>query len=822
MSLKPVEITQAKAFYAEQKAMIDTQSPRVCLPMRAFNKWISAFGGTPLTTAEFNGASDDELRAHFYSLPWPGVDKVVTAPVSPVAQTQPIDAAEEDQFLSAARYQMNAPKDSFLEFLVDTIGEFYPDLSLNTMREAFTKLLSVTQNYNSDLIAGEGKPITHAQMNAWLQAQTGSTYVCGALAFWNVLERIGMSCTNVPSGKPGKQVLCYEKGNKKLFMWDRYMVHSAWANDVEASAEEVAAFIGDLKFKGRFITYKPISHEAYRMAFMYLCSYKLTCSKDAPLTCDPIKPPVRGSTFKLPTAGDITSSIIDIITTAISAGSLKGPDAITAFENIARFIDTKVDQALLSQAILELDEATQDAYDYAKGVATELEKVKVMSAAERCDALEETVGSTGVAANAIRCLKDARDIRNATDANALVNHGVGSVTGHNMPEWVDTYHKGAMIVHYLLTRGLSIDETTKFNVYGIAYGHMTPVLNKLRYPGAPVSNMVFIDNHKATGSTEIFTSGDVHSHEEKGVWIIDDTDSHNLPQSYARNFPKYTGDHHKIELFVKNDCPMIVSKLKFKHFVTDDHLALWRRILYEDTQDYSWQLVKFGRLHNDECFLIGMKEPNSDCFDNLSGDIATVAHAIEVSNDIIMKWQIAGQRAGSVRPGYDEPLTMGHLWKTVVLALPVCWSWYVQYDPSNVEMQSVVEQEEQVIKSKIKYRSDDTDVGRPSPTNADVKVHDLPKRENVVYADGTKLAVGGTIKLGFGCSPELQEQIFSREVVEVKWIGDAVTGKWEASKKAVRRGNVLIPEPKPKAAVVPKAARIPKPTVPVPKTRRGK
>lgn len=813
-----VEIEAAKEWFMKNKSKVDDDEQISKVSFGIFARHALALGhNINSRRSEYTDADLAGKRRIFYSVPGTGLKPpVVEVPEDEEEEEEEEDEEEEDEevsLASALTYSLGTGVDDaeVSEFIAH-ISTKYSDREFGLLRRLCGVVHKKTQDIPAELKLGKPHPISLAQYGTWKRNLEGNASVVGPYQLWNILERLGVTCTSQLSRVPGKEYLQYERNGIKLNLYDRFMVHTNYATDTEATNDEVNTFCKNLKFKGKDITYKRIPLEGYRMAFAFLSVFRVNLRKDESATCAIIG---GGAKVTLPNFDDCISNVVENIRVAFQEGKIRGNSHQEIFENIASYAAKKITGSSATAFAEGIDIATEDVYDTIRKYMVAFKSVSGNTRQMKGRLLEQKFAAKGKAEEACAALKTARDVRNATPCNEMVNHGVGSLRGHNLPEWFDTYIKGQQMVTWATERA-EVTKDTKITVYGVAYGHMVPLFTALRIQGANKSNLQFFDNKKATNSTETFINTTVHEHNREGSWVFDDTDSHNLPTGSPYDAKVTSGDHLKVSRFFETRSPVVISKVKLANFRTREHMVAWEQLLAK--HDYDVELVKFGRLHNDECFLVATATRQTTSIGTLRADIYSVSLCVEVANAIITKFQLNGLRAGCRRPSDDlkrDCPTLGEIWRGLVSALPVNWSWYAD-EVMSIDFKSSVVMKEEERMEGMKFDDDAEDVLFPdawTPTgNPEMVVephHQKPKMTHIIYEHGFIYACDGS-PLGYGATDDLENKIRGREVTCVKWDNPSMMWqpytppKTKKPKKETSTSKAPVASPaEPKSTVVP-------------------
>lgn len=739
---------------------------------------------------EWERASEDYRVAKIKSL-LNGDDDDATAD----DQSDSDDDVDDDEpngavsLASVAAFLLGASdKTSVAYRFVNVLSKEFANTDFSEIRKLCTRLGKM-QELPDDEPFGNLNVINNVMYDEWAESQKGATLTLSPLSLWNILERIGKGCVIRRSINPGQEYLEYTHNGYTIYCYDRFMVHASVADGTQAPVEMVNAFLKGLKFKGKYLQYERVQQSSYLLALAFFTLYRVTV-RDKVYVCDKIKTPAKDRAYVLPKFSVPVLKAIDVLMAKLRGTKARATDAVSTFETTARIINQSDDE-VYGVAIASL-QATQEVQSVEiESLTDTLTALSKLGVDAKTAGLKQAFGTQGKAVAAKQVLSHARDLRNASDVGAIVNHNVASVHGHNLPEWVDTYFKGRHMVHLIKESGHLVDDAPIF-VYGVAYGHMTPVFNELaskrKDPNA--KGIVYVDNAKAKNATETFVRGDVFEHTEIGAIIADDSNSHSLPTSKQAQYRGMTGDHAKVANFIKCNARFFVSKVSMESFVTETHLNAWNSILYPNGRDrkYSFRLCKLGKLHNMELFLVGTRaEEGVDHMGTIRGDLQVISHCIETANYLIMMAQQKGLRLGLHDYDPSAPRnTIGVLWRKLIRALPVAWVWYFADADKDIEVKTIEQAHEEESQVNVEIIDDSPSTPTMDWTTSVVSGADVAARlakkrlKNMAYIDKIELPVSAKTELGYGCEDELQAKITSGEVRKVKW--NARELMWEVAK----------------------------------------
>jgi len=207
-------------------------------------------------------------------------------------------------------------------------------------------------------------------------------------------------------------------------------------------------------------------------------------------------------------------------------------------------------------------------------------------------------------------------------------------------------------------------------VYGVAYNHMGNAIDALDRHG----HVTYYDIEKAKNANTVFEMGDVFNIKKgnRPTVVIDDTKIVNVPVDHKYRYPHvHNGSLFKLRCIIQAHPDIIATKMSFDAFLEEEKMVM----LLSNTGYKFVSVAKYGKLHNEEVFLIfskfGPRVRNKASM--LRGDIRSIANAIQVANKVIM---MADSRGVSLD---IDP----SVWRDIIGILPVSWAWYKE--PSKVE-----------------------------------------------------------------------------------------------------------------------------------------
>lgn len=302
-------------------------------------------------------------------------------------------------------------------------------------------------------------------------------------------------------------------------------------------------------------------------------------------------------------------------------------------------------------------------------------KAAVLPVEKRESALS-TAGATSDIVKAVaKVQSDRTKIRNVSTVGQYMQKNAGSCGASELPQAVDTMMKGFRIVTHMEKMGMdTTKKETVVHVYGVAYGHMEKPLAK------KACKFVYYDTKGAKRSSADMVHGNVW--DACGEYIIDDStpttvDDIKLAEMIGKD---YTVTHAKVEKLLTTTKSMAVIKLNMEHLDTAARVDAFTRLVYAKTEFTYSQVVKFGKLHNPEAFLIASK--NHVRKKGLAFDIRTVAMCISLANGLLTNAHIKGIRAPhrAVERGVKAPentyYSVDECWEQLIKSLPVYWRWY--------------------------------------------------------------------------------------------------------------------------------------------------
>lgn len=310
-----------------------------------------------------------------------------------------------------------------------------------------------------------------------------------------------------------------------------------------------------------------------------------------------------------------------------------------------------------------------------------LDGVKTKSTNDKSAVLKNIFASDGQVVTACQALKEARDVRNRSSCSQYLNKNVGSFAAAQLPIFLDTVEKASRIRRHMADLKILPSDKDALDVYGVAYGHMSPLLKSL----LPAGKVKFYDIVKAKNSTAEWEKGNVWDLCSPGGYVIDDSycSKINTLNRDIYHWPEPgNGDHLKLSKAVLHPMKVAYMKMSIASFATNAQRTLISNLLFPSDKKHPYKTVrlfKFGKLHNEEVFLFLSNHAlvaASNGMKTLNGDVIAISHAIVVANKIITLAESKGVRLGGTN---DKTKAMSvKLWSALLKALPAAWTWYIK------------------------------------------------------------------------------------------------------------------------------------------------
>lgn len=657
-----------------------------------------------LTSVKYKALDLDEFKEWWMSLPLPHETErkiPVQAPKDTSDYLAPIDITPA----SVVNYRCSTRKQApLMSTILTAVSEYNHRMTTKEVLEIFAVINGYMGDLRPDELWGTVSNIGPRDYSAWQRAQKTSSFLVGPLTLWNHLKKQNAAYVIEDTAIEGRQRLVYTRNGVTLRCYDRFRVDNP--EDTGPMPEAmVDRFLETIKYKGKPVKYSNVKEESYMLAAATLTKYAFKSTKGT-ISVSLIQPSSANSAPHVQLDG-LVADAVDIVVDTFTEHPFEETDAVFIFEKLARLIQAKcpVSEELeeeLMGSIGPLNEAMisyVDAFDEIKRATTAGARTTLYQNHFRANTSVDT---------ALLQLKYARDIRNASPASQIVNHNVASVWGTHFPEWVDTMEKGHNIVYALKNKyKLTFTQDDRLTIVGVAYGHMTDALtNTLALSPIQPARVMCIDRVKAKNSPESFVEMDVFLYDEEGRWVIDDANAHTPTDAYYAKFDNQksttNGDYVRASNYLRLKSPVIVMKASLNNFRTPAQVNNWM-MLWSEYKDYIFRIVKFGKLHNAEVFIILIQtETPQYKAKGLYSDLASVALCVQVANTIIMRWHSAGIRAFidrqfvascdsdegvaalkrsceslDERSDGDVPyIAPSTVWLALISSLPSAWPWY--------------------------------------------------------------------------------------------------------------------------------------------------
>jgi len=309
-----------------------------------------------------------------------------------------------------------------------------------------------------------------------------------------------------------------------------------------------------------------------------------------------------------------------------------------------------------------------DTLERLKGMIETINKTLVKCSSVKDEEKEKTLegigASTDIAVVVKKLTADRVDKRNKSMISQYVEKNVGSVGASEMPQMIDTVFKGKRILSVMEQLGVPLkDKDTVVHLYGVAYGHMEKVSST--YP----CKFMYYDRKAAVRSSATMKYGNIWDFD--GEYLLDDSlptdiEDAELAKLAGKN---YTATHAKVSKIISSRVKVAIIKLDMANLNSDARIAALTNMVYQSRFGFS-QIVKFGKVHNAEAFLILHAEKKRK--NALASDIKQVCMIMSVANIIITAAHERGVRLTKLM-GID----LCSLWSNLIKAMPISWKWYL-------------------------------------------------------------------------------------------------------------------------------------------------
>lgn len=547
-------------------------------------------------------------------------------------------------------------RDDSLEMWKDLCGK-RKEWGMERFGLALTHIMKALQGTFEGKL-GELEEITQEQYEGWMNKASGAQVVVGPFMLMKLALQTG--------------AFLKVKGDSQILSRNG---HEVVVDDVYLLQGEVDKFATGLVYKGKTVGYAPISKEAYAVFDYIGRSYDIARvgPKNPKLifvrhNAEQIVKYMYNNPVGFKHKDKLDEMISSLVAT-FNGDNIIEKDADMVIDRIARIV-----QGMLTDEIkLAVQSFKKTAINQLRQFKVTLEKAATLGPNEAKVELAKIIPQTSVKASFAYC-EAMREARNRTDISQYSLKNVGSLQGSESVPSIDTLLKGARIRECMDTLGFT--NLDKKCMYGVAYGHMIEPLKR-----GDIELQLFDRNPKKNSPYQM-EEGNIFLAKHTDALIIDDTNTgknmgeKEMAKIAARlmlpSIPKtMSGDEFKVMRFadVMGSCS-IISK------VTLGNVEKLVPILFPQKrpQPFSYvRLVKFGKLHNPEVFLIlsniqklGVK--NSVWF---NGDAWTCASVSSMSNKIIQDLHKMGIGVGSL-----DRKVVSEVWRSIMKAMPRNWPWY--------------------------------------------------------------------------------------------------------------------------------------------------
>jgi len=529
--------------------------------------------------------------------------------------------------------------------LVADITSGREKMSTEGLKQALMVVLSYLQGIPGELLLGQiNTNATVFDVDSWKLNNRGEAVVVGPLTIWKTLERVGVLWNYIPHVNDALSYLRFSRNGLHIDCYSKWEVTVPNGFDEEPYVNK---FLEGVTWKGKPVSYAPISVTAFEAAAAFFTRYQADQKGKGQRVSFSL---IVKKGAQLPFFSKRLSSMFQDLQKELAEHPIvtKQPDVL--HEKVARIYEAWRKPSDQQLDLNEFQRSTEAVDQFWKSARKVFDDIRRQSTNDRIVALEKRCGAVRDIDKAMDIVKSSREhVRNLTPEDRMLTTQLGSVIGSSHDSWVDTMAKGHNIVAVLKQLKVEADADTAINCYGVAYGNMSPALRTLKHPDATADKIRWYDNKKAANSTEVFERTDVFYHNTPG-WVIDDSNAHNVPDSMKNN-PDNTGlngDMLKIRTFMRQNAPVIVSKMNaLLNWRTKDHLT-WKKLLFDDFRYHTVRLMKLGKLHNPEVFLVMVKQDVAklpkDEWNHVLSDIRSVALCTSVMNGLINQSHLSGVR----------------------------------------------------------------------------------------------------------------------------------------------------------------------------------
>jgi len=368
-------------------------------------------------------------------------------------------------------------------------------------------------------------------------------------------------------------------------------------------------------------------------------------------------------------------SELSIITESLKSVSPLGNDADQLLEAVAMTIDD-LDVGNIENLKTLI---THNHENFSKVEAASIQKFALIKSEPSDQARTQGLSTRGFVPDikmAVSTLAKSRLKRNVSKIKQYVGKNLGGVKTSILPQKFDTVFKAMNIFSALRTLGVKFDNPDNvLHMYGIAYDHFSTATDVLEI----MDTIEKLDAFRAKRSVAVFQTADVF--DASGKRIIDDTLVRTIPDRLIKFKTQYkTPDHLKLQQLLTNNpgFEFVVSKIDLNNFAEPGQQIELMNILYgvnknDPAADYI-KIVKFGKLHNSEAFLIAVNgvATKRKRYGGVMADLNDISQIMLAANDVIDYALLL-----SIRPKKSKIMV------EIAGACASRWPWYMSEWPKS-------------------------------------------------------------------------------------------------------------------------------------------
>jgi len=604
-----------------------------------------------MSDINFDTADDEDVRKWFNSIRVPGMIMAK----KPIASTEiTVTATSDVSNMSALYFLLEGNLKG--RAMIDAIAESSANLRVSEMKAIFSDILSNLQTFTDSSIMGDLHNITHDQYDEWIATRSKEIVYVGPYLFLKLAHQAGAEWSLWECPITKSTHFRMSRCGINISTQDKYMVQ---IDGEDQDPRLYGAFAKGLKIGGKQMALANIPISAYRTVDLF-CTYfdVISNPKNKPTIRRRTTPPMYGSKM-----GKAMEDVKEVI---IKDDTIPGSNADELIDWMARLLwakDRHLCEAIGTYYNKQLHNAMEAANTILDACASMDKKAPAVKEAYIAKlGIVPRIPETNIALGADRKIRNRPPNKKL---NQYLQKNVASVVGSQHIQPVDTRIKMESVAWKLNTL---IDPDLQYTIhgYGVMYDHGGPAMLSI-HGKENVIKKYDVNIPKNAGAHAYV--GDVFDYRATGGNDIcfDDALVNNIKPSLKGSIEGVTdASVMKVRRILAQKPIAAAMKISISSFDKDQKLIEW---LVDDAGYRFIQVAKFGKLHNEEVFLIvsNWDKARLRCSkDTLRGDVKSCCIAIQVANKAIMAANDFGVRM---------PVQAAQ-WRKLLCVIPMSWPWY--------------------------------------------------------------------------------------------------------------------------------------------------